>query len=99
MWRRRSFCRRLTATDQLARFGVPSRKGLLRTIAAMHHQINQVVVTSLVCRTLAGKCSGNDAIEIKYPKALGVRNDPNLESIPKWHRTPKLVGTPVSRHR
>jgi len=40
-------------------------------------------VTSLVCRALAGKCSGDDAIEIKYLKAPGVRNDPNLESIPE----------------
>src|ERR1017187_6737559 len=66
----------------LERFGVPSRRGVLRTIAAMHHQTNQVVVTSLMRRVLAGKYRDGDIIKIKYLAAPGVRNDPNLEPIP-----------------
>jgi hypothetical protein len=64
--------------------GVPLRKGTLRTIAAMHHQTNQVVATSLKRCVLPGKYSGGDVIKIKYLVAPGVRNDPNLEPIPRW---------------
>jgi hypothetical protein len=52
----------------------------------MRHQTNQVFVTSLMCRVLAGKCSGSDVIEIKYLKTPSVRSDPNLESVPVRER-------------
>lgn len=68
-------CRQLPLTLDL---GVPSRKGILRTIAAMHNQRNQVVVTSLKRYFLAGKSGGGNLMKINCLSVLGVRDDPGF---------------------
>ena len=60
----------------------PSRQGILRTIAAVHHQRNQEVVTSLKRHVPRRKYVVSDVIRIKGLSVLGVRNVPNLERTP-----------------
>jgi Plasmid pRiA4b ORF-3-like protein len=67
------------------RFGVPSRKGILRTIAAMHHQRNQRVMSTSDRNFPPQEFESGDTITIKYLAAPGVRNAPNLEAIPRRH--------------
>ena len=62
--------------------GVASRKGSLRTIAAVHNQINQAVATPLSLHIECRKGSFCDSRKINLLPVLGVRDDPSLEAIP-----------------
>jgi hypothetical protein len=62
--------------------GVPSRKGFLRTIAAVHNQRIPAVVASLDRHIVSRKPPAADALKIKYLLPAGARDDPNLERSP-----------------
>jgi hypothetical protein len=62
---------------------VPSRKGILRTIAAMHHQRNQQVMPSTDGSVPTEECESGDVIKIKYLAVSSVRNAPKFEAIPR----------------
>jgi hypothetical protein len=63
--------------------GVPSRKGALRTIAAVHHQKNQAVATPRIRHIECRNGVAYDDREINCLLILGVRDVPNLEATPK----------------
>jgi hypothetical protein len=69
--------------------GVPARRGILRTIAAAHHQRNQAVATLQRWHiySLRFRCSRSSGI--KLLSITGVRNDPLLEVIP--YRTVLII--------
>jgi hypothetical protein len=62
-----------------SQFGPPSRNALLRTIAALHHPTNHVVVTSLKRQVVHKKYAIDDVMKISYLSLLGVRDDRKLE--------------------
>jgi hypothetical protein len=68
------------------RIGVPSRKGILRTIAAMHHQRNHRVMSTSDGNFPPQEFKSGDTITITYLAVPGVRNAPNLEAIPYCRR-------------
>jgi len=71
-----------TAQGVGADIGVASRMGSLRTIAAVHHQINQAVATPhnphMECKNVVAR----DSSEINLLPVLGVRGAPNLDATP-----------------
>jgi hypothetical protein len=62
--------------------GVPSRNGILRTIAAAHHQRNQVFAMSLEHPFGSENVRRQILQIISNFLVLGVRDDPNLELTP-----------------
>ena len=64
--------------------GVPSRKGALRTIAAVHHQKNHAVATPHIRLIECRNGVVYDDREINCLLILGVRDVPNLEATPTW---------------
>jgi hypothetical protein len=58
--------------------------GSLRTIAAVHYQIDQAVATPhnpyMECKNVVARASS----EINPLPVLGVRGAPNLDATPKW---------------
>jgi hypothetical protein len=69
-----------------AQVGVPSRKGALRTIAAVHHQKNQAVATPRIRHIECRNGVACDDREINCLLILGVRDVPNLEATPSHAR-------------
>jgi hypothetical protein len=64
--------------------GVASRMGWLRTIAAVHHQMNLAVATPLTLHIECKNVVACDSGEINLLPVLGVRGTPNLDAIPDW---------------
>jgi hypothetical protein len=62
--------------------GVASRMGSLRTIAAVHHQINHAVAMPhnphMECKNVVAR----DSCEINLLPVVGVRGAPNLDATP-----------------
>ena len=67
----------------LKRLGITSRFGSSRTTAAVHHQRNQEVVTSIKRQVPRTKYVVSNVIRIKGLSARDVRNVPNLEGTPR----------------
>jgi hypothetical protein len=67
--------------------GLTSRNGTLRTIAALHNQVNQALPTPATLHIDRRNGVVSDAREINGLSELGVRDAPNLEAIPLWLQT------------
>jgi hypothetical protein len=85
----------LSLLDAKALLGLPSRNGFLRTITALHHPTNHVVVTSLKRQVVRKKYAIDDVMKISYLSLLGVRNDPKHERTP-CSIAPAIGGTLAS---
>jgi 8-oxo-dGTP diphosphatase len=73
---------RFTIKSPLAPVGVALKMGWLRTIAAVHHQMNQAVATPLTLHMECKNVVACDSSEINLLPVLGVRCAPNLDAIP-----------------
>jgi hypothetical protein len=72
--------------EDFAQWWVASRMGSLRTIAAVHHQINQAVATPLTLHMQCKNVVACGSSEINFLPVLGVRGAPNLDAIPDSSR-------------
>jgi hypothetical protein len=82
--------------DLWAQLGFTSRKGFLRTIAAMHNQMNQALATPTTLHIDSRNGVVSECKEINRLSGLGVRDDPNLELPPTTHGVASAINHLVS---
>jgi hypothetical protein len=75
-----SYCTR--TVRKLNGKGLTSRNGTLRTIAALHNQVNQALPASATLHIELRKWDVSGAREINRLSSVAVRDAPNLEAIP-----------------